>query len=424
MLKVIGFDSWVGGAHNFERLEKAFREKGFEFSLVHIGSWGGDTGRPQEEQIGCMNVRDVSFYNGKGFAKILEYEKPSAVIFLSTDTFAHRAFNRYCRHQHIPTVHLYHGLVSVQRVGGEAAYKVNLFAQLRFALSRIPKAMRYIWPTYGTSLLATGGTLKDWFRFLADIVMGAIGRFNQTSAADARTDVCCVYVQADVGHAVEKYGFAKQNVIAVGNPDLTRFGLTNDLIGSMQRASQEGGVDVMYIDTGLIYTGFVFESANEFIQHMVDTKNQLESQGKHLIFKPHPDHSRTNILSILADAGIDVCSNQDFVDRLRRCCASIVEPSSLSVVPALMGMPIFLAQYGKLNMQCYGEVLTSYPRAHFLRSVDMFNSLLTDEQRSENWGRTTDWIEQNAGPLPSEDMPYRVVSVVEAMVNGDILDLC
>ena len=108
-MKVIGFDAWTQGVFHYERLVDAFAKKGLKLTLIHLGSWGNEKGRPAEELIGALQVRDISFYSGRGLAEILALENPCAVIFLSTDAFAHRAFNRYCRQRNLPTIHLFHG---------------------------------------------------------------------------------------------------------------------------------------------------------------------------------------------------------------------------------------------------------------------------------------------------------------------------
>ena len=131
MKTILGFDSWTQGAHNFERLVPALRELGFELILVHLGSWGHDPDRAREEKIGELTVRDIAYYEDPSFRAILEREKPSAVVFLSVRAFAHRSFNRHCAHLGITTLHLYHGLVSVQSVSGARAYRVNWQSQLR-----------------------------------------------------------------------------------------------------------------------------------------------------------------------------------------------------------------------------------------------------------------------------------------------------
>jgi hypothetical protein len=418
--KVIGFDNWTGGAHHFARLVEAFNNKGLDLSLIHLGSWGNDRGRPASETIGSLQVRDISWYGSKGFSEILAAENPSAVLFMSTDTFAHRAFNRYCRDRGVPTVHLYHGVVRVQAVDDGLPYRVNIMSQLRFVSSKILKALKYVWPTYALALWKTGAAVREWFRFGRDILTLALGRYTQRSADDARTDRCCVYVAADIEHAVTKYAFRPEDVTAVGNPDLIHFGLTSLMIGShlvsrpVESAQRSA---VMYIDTALLLTGFVFKSATEFVQHMIDTRDELQRQGKRLVFKPHPAHLKTEIRDAFVESGIDMCSDKDFMSTLQQCCACIVETSSLALIPALMGMPLFLAQYGRLNSQRFGEVLTSYPRARLLPDLGSFSSLLAAECRECDPERTRAWIAFNAGPLPAEDMPHRVAQVVEATIR-------
>lgn len=419
-MKVLCFDSWAQGAHHYERLVEAFKAKGLELLLIHLGSWGGEKGRPEEEMIGKLQVRDISYYNGKSFPAIIESENPAAVIFLSTHTFSHRAFNRYCRHRNIPAIHLYHGLVRVQAVaGGGTPYKSSRISRLAFAATQLPRALKHVWPTYAGALWKTGASGKEWYRFAFDIVSGALGVHSKTVADDARTDGCCIYAAADTENAVQRYGYAEENVFAVGNPDLLHFGLTPDMIGSQLALPLADRSDVMYVDTGLVYVGgFVFQSKEEFVQHMIDTKNRLDQQGKHLVFKPHPQHWMNNdVLAKLAAAGISICSNQEFLSRLQGCCACIVEPTSLSVVPALMGMPLLLATYGKLREQRYGEVLTCYPRARLLSEVGDFGSLLAAEQTVCDFGHTQSWIAHNAGPLPAEEMPERVGDVVLKLIN-------
>lgn len=418
ILKILGFDSWTGGAHHYQRLLGAFRDRGMELTLVHLGSWGGDVGRPARETLGELRARDISSYARKGFRDVLRTDNPSAVVFLSTDTFAHRAFNRYCRAAGIPTLNLFHGLVSVQAVDGGSVYKVNLLSQLAFVGSRIGKALRNVWPTYALSLLRTGATLREWMRFGQDIVGLTLGRFPVKSAADARTTRCCVYVSADVPYAVGKYGFAPQDVTPVGNPDLARFGLTADLLGAHLGDAAQEHADVMYVDTGLVFAGRVFSSLGDFVDHLAATRDALGAQGKRLVFKPHPDHAKTDSLSRFAEAGIELCSNDEFVPRLRDCCACIAEPSTITLIPALMGLPVFLANYGKLQEQRFGDVLTSYPRARLLRDVRDFGALLAEERGQLDVVQARQWIGQNAGPLPADQMPGRVADVLLQMIRN------
>jgi hypothetical protein len=83
-----------------------------------------------------------------------------------------------------------------------------------------------------------------------------------------------------------------------------------------------------------------------------------------------------------------------------------------------MGVPVFLANYGKLKEQRFGDVLTSYPRARLLRDVRDFGALLDEERRQLDVGQARHWIEQNAGPLPADQMPGRVAEVLLQMIRN------
>lgn len=411
-MKVIGFDSWTGGWRNFERVALACAQRGISFHVCHIGSWGSDPDRVHTEELGKVRYKDIRAYSTATLPGILEAERPDAVLFLSTDTFAHRAFNRLCRHEGIPTVHLYHGLVSVQEVGATTpAYKVNPLAQLRFVLERVPKALRHTWPSYAASLVKTRARLGDWLRFVSDIFVLASGRWPYKAAPDARTDRCCVYVEADVGHAVHRYGFSPNQVLPVGNPDLARFSLSRSDIG-LHLSQRTNGPEVMYIDTGLIYTGCVFESPKQYIEHLKTTRDVLARAGQRMLLKPHPHHAHSGMLDTFRSEGIDLCPDVEFIERLRRASAAIVEPSSLSIVPAILGMPVFLAQYGRLSGQPFGAVLTSYPRHAMLTNVSALPTLQEGLRRSRNEAAVREWISKNIGPMPASDMPTRVVDVI------------
>lgn len=417
-MKVLGFDSWTGGVNNFARINAALQADGHALRVIHLGSWGADPGHPSEETIHQVAYRDVSYYHTRDFRRILDEERPDVVLFLSTNTFAHRSFNRYCRERSIPTLHLYHGLVTVQETGGAPQYRINPLAQLRFVVERIPKSLIHTWPNYLNCLLRTGGRLPEYLRFVQELLLGAVGKKLPTASPDALTDVCCVYTEADVPHAMQFYGFDRDHVMTVGNPDLQKFGLEESLIASAVKKHSESR-EIIYIDTGLIFTGYVYSSREEFIQHLVETKKALAQQGMHMTLKPHPDHLRTDMPARLAEHGIPICSNEELIPLLQTSRAVIAEPSSLTMIPTLMGMPLLLADYGPLQGQRYGTVLLSYPKSAKLTDIMDFTKTLASIEQTEDGEATRAWIDHNAGPLPSGDMPARVVKLMGKLLSDN-----
>lgn len=420
-MKVLCFDNWTQGGRHFERLVPAFAEAGMELLLVHLGSWGNDPGRPREEMQGRLKLRDISYYGGINFERILDAERPDAVLLLSTQTFAHRAFLRYCHARGLPSVHLYHGLVRVQAVdnASQKAYKAHPLSYLRFVSSRVGKSLRNTWPAYARSLATTSAPAAEWGRFIGDIRDGALGRYlHRPASADARTDKICVYTAADVQHATATYGLAPADVIPVGNPDLVAFGLEPHMIGQGLSAPSNDKKFVMYVDTGLVAMGLVFRSDAQYVEHMLAVRDSLARQGKVLLFKPHPDMRIRGVDRMLSERGVEVVDNSSFTERLTDCCACIAETTTLAMVPALMGIPLLLARFGKLGEMRYGEVLLSYPRARVLENVDDVVPLLAAERTACEPERVMEWIDENAGPLPAADMPKRVVAVMLQLIRG------
>jgi len=243
-----------------------------------------------------------------------------------------------------------------------------------------------------------------------------MGRYTTVAAADSRTNRACVYIDSETQYAIKRYGYLPEQVAVVGNPDLLLFGMPARMVGLFLTRPASRNSDVMYIDSGLLDCGFVYHSAHEFARHIIETRNELQQQGKRLVYKPHPVHLGSSLLRGLCDAGVNVCSKDDFVSRLEGCCASIVERSSVALVPALMAMPVLFAQYGRLGDERFGELLTSYPRSRRLRDLLDFTAVLTSEAADLDGERTLRWIDQHSGPLPIEAMPERVAAVVASVI--------
>jgi hypothetical protein len=417
--KVVGFDSWTGGAHYFQFLLPAFAARSTEFTLVHIGSWGNEPDCPKETKIDDLMARDVSFYGGDSFQKILDIEKPDAVILLSTGTFAHRAFIRYCKQRSIPTLNLYHGLVNVQFTNGEMyETTVSRIAYVKYVLSRIGKMVRHTLPCYVQSLLKTKATYKDWVRFILDVFRLAIGKLSTRAADDAKTDKCAVYTPADIEHAMRCYGFRKDDVLAVGNPDLLHFGLAQDMLGSWVPPSTGIDKSIMYIETGFASVGLYYSGAQGLADHLINTSRSLSAQGYKLLVKLKPNQTYTqSIAQSLNEAGIELITNERFLTKLFDCSACIVETTSLAIVPALVGMPLLLAKYEHLRPLTFGKVLTSYPRGYLLQDISDVSDILLKDERASDSGKLSEWIDLNVGPLPPEKMPERVVDIIDKMIN-------
>lgn len=408
------------GSRHYIRLLDAFRDFNISLVLVHLGSWGEDSHRKKEEYISGLLVRDISFYKNSDLVSVLEEEKPDIVLFLSTETFAHRAFQRYCRHKAIPTIHLYHGLVSVVALDGKKEpFKFNLFGQIQFIFRQSYKSLFKAFPAYGKSLWRTSAQLSEWMRFFQDIVFRLLGRTIFAPADDAATSKCCVYTEADVKDAMFRFKLDANDVAVVGNPDLLTYGLTSESLGSMLKRDLSQFNAVMYIDTGLASFGSNFSSVDQYVEYVVSLSDQLKLQNRELIFKakPHPVDYFEYLTEALTMRNIEIVGNDNFIERLKTCCACITEPSTLGLLPTLLGMPLFLARVPQIGTLLYGDIFTTYPRSRYLNDIDHFDELLYQEYASCDHSRVMAWIMKNSGPMPAAEMPRRVAQVVVDLVH-------
>ncbi|KOF04009.1 hypothetical protein OB69_03115 [Roseivirga seohaensis subsp. aquiponti] len=416
-MKVLFFDSWKGGRKKYIRLLSELERLGIDSLLVHLGSWGNETEFEKEEFDQRLMMRDISYYGTLDFEKVLTAEKPDLVFFLSTHTFAHRAMIRYCRKLNIPTINQYHGFVTVQDTkSNDGPYKVSYSAYFKFAFGRLPKFVTKTIPCYLKSLRKTNASLYDYGTFIKHLVQMFTRPSAMKIADDAKTSRFLVYADADKAHAVETYAVEKQNVYSVGNPDINDFGLNSELIGSQSKIDTEYRDNVIYIDTALTATGLIFKSQSQYLSFLKTIKSHLESMGKAFYIKPHPETLRLYGKEELQRHGLKVIPNEEFMTRLQETSLVMTEPSTLSIIPALVGLPLALVAFGDAEELKYGDVLKSYPRGFILHRLVQLQSNLSHVGQVDSEA-ISEWIEFNGGPQPAEQMPRRVVSHILELIK-------
>ena len=382
---------------------------------MHYGSWGHDVGRPKEEVLDGLTARDISYYGNSSLREILDIESPSALLFLSMPIIQ-MAFNRYAIAKDIPTCHLYHGFVSVQATAdGQLSSKPNLIRQLNFVIRRAYKNIVLIIPVYIRALIETRASLDLWFDFAREIIVKVKGRRRAGKVLKgAVTTIGCVYANADVLHMRKNYGIKQEHIYVVGNPDLIYFGVTKEDIGSAWNDFNLNNL-VTYVDTCYLDAGAHFASEDDFVAHILSTSMNISSMGLELCVKLHPAHYKTSVPRKIRSNGIKLISNDAFVQTLRKSKFAIVEPSTAALIPGLLGLPIFLAQYGNLRDKQYGEVLMSYPRSQLLVSFSLISELLKTMSDASNRNAFEKWVAQNIGPIPARDMPKRVADILASL---------
>jgi hypothetical protein len=416
---IIGFDGWSQGRSHYQRLVQPLSALGYRLMLLHVGSWGHDRDQPPEQLIDGLLIRDIKYYKGRNFLQIFHIERPSAVIFTATRSFPHQTFNVYAKALNIPTIHMFHGLVTVQAVeAGQATYKPSVTAQLRMLFGRAGKNAFRILPSYIAALRRSSAPLSDYVDIAAELANKVAPGALKPAPAACQTTAGLVYAQSDVEIMTRIYHVPRGQVSVVGNPDLIKFGISSDDFGCLVGRNAWKRKELVYIDTALVDHGYV-KSADAYIHHLQLTSEFLAKSGFTLLLKPHPATTRSGLAAELALRGIPTIPDDQFVTSLKNSAGAIVEPSSAAIVPALLGLPVFLAQYGVLEKQNYGEVLSSYPRSRFLTSLSLFGALLDGEQSILSREAFDHWKTLYVGPLPAEDMPIRVSEAIIRAIDSN-----
>lgn len=410
--KLLIFDSWTMGSIHIIRLLDPLAALGIVPMFVHVGSWGDDPGRPARETISGLDVRDISGYHG--LDDVLERERPDAVLFLSLDPMLHRAFNRYVRRRGIPTINLYPGLWSAQNYEQLTTDRAEVFSYWRWVAGRTVRALRYAIPVYLAAVSRTGGGAAEVRALAAELGNKAAGRMALRAPLDAAADYICVYNGLDARHAAAKYNPPRDRIVQVGVPDLIKFKGVEPLIGRFTNEASHTLAHVVYVGTGRRGSRLKIADDADYVEHLKATANALAAYGKTLVCKLH--YSRAEAIDALRSgsaANVRACGDEDFVEALASSCGAIIEPSTAALVPIVMGKPVFLAQYGRLEGLTYGPALAQYPKARPLTSLDEIGVVA----QPMAGGDAETWIREVGGPLPASEMPARVARVIAGAIG-------
>lgn len=412
---VLFFDSWTGGSRHFKRLVKPLEALGYRTLLVHIGSYG----HQPNSALQCIDqdliIRDISFYNKKSILQILQLEQPACVVFLSTRAFAHMACIRFCDRLGIPTFHLFHGILDVVLLSSRKAYKRTLLNTLNTIQRSARKNLFLLLPLYLQALLICKARPSDFFFFLLELYSKTFGITSPSCCKDVRTTYGIVYTPSDVAHMQRYYSIPVDHIEVVGNPDLIDFG-HNDL--NLNRPPEfPPRPHVLYINTGLSVSGLVFKDDSEYLSHLLQTRDYLDSIGYTFSVKLHPAHFRFGDLpSLLKKHSLEIVSTSQLMPLLHTSTAVFTEPSSLAVLACINRSRLFLVQYGKLCDQLYGKALTEYPYSSFLPDLTSFQtlnrmSITISAVAYKNWLRLYD------SPKPYKDMPLRTARYIHDQLS-------
>ncbi len=413
MKKILFFDSWKGGIRNFYRLNSELQKIKLNPLLIHLSSWEKDFLGEKEEIVNGLLARDISYYKGLSFSEIIDIEKPDIVLLLSVNTFAHWAFVRLCNNKNIPTIFLFCGLLSVQsgQVKNTSSFELNYVSFLKKIYTRIPRLLKYALPVYARALLETDASTLDWIYFFRMIFFSALKPAVVKSLKNVRTTHCIIYAKSDMASALNLYGYKESEISIVGNPDFMQFDF--DDYNHLEISGLQDSCDyVIYIDTALLASGYYFKNLDQFLEHLLLLNEEIQRIGKKMVLKPHPDTINLYDLSLLSSNGILIIGNDDLMHFLGKSYCVLTEPSTLSIVPCALGLPVLLVNFGKLKGIKFGSSLVTYPKSAVIDNISQINSVVIQLRNKNLYSELYEWRQFNVGPIPFSEMPQRVAQVI------------
>lgn len=413
LMKLLIFDSWTLGSVHIYRILEKLHDRNIECVFAHIGSWGDDPFQEIEEMRDGLKFRDIRFYGS--LPKILEIEQPDAVLFLSLDPLIHRAFNRFVKKANITSFNLYPGLWSAQNYSNHDIPKVGRRNYLAELIKRSHRALRYSIPQYLHACLKTSGGVNETLNLFREIKLKIDGKTPSKAFHDAETDMIFVFNKYDQLHALRKFGVPKSKVHIVGVPDFLKFGFTNDMIGMFGKTDTGKRSKILYIGTGNRGSKYLLSNDKKYIEFLLKISRALKKQNIKLAVKLH--YSRSAVIEELEKEHqheLIVCKSEEFLKTLTESMAAIAEPSTATLLPIGLGLPILFPQFEEFQSLAFSDSFKEYKRSKTLTRLEDLDDIRRFPKQTSV---TADELIEICGPLPISEFSDRVTTKLYEKMN-------
>jgi len=355
-MKVVYFDYWTGGIHNFVPLDKELKKLNHETMLFHIGSFNEHV--EVKEKIGDIECFDISYFDTKFIYKALEKIKPDVVISLNTTYIFDRVLVQSCKLLGIKTIFMMHGIratgtnlkdsiVQMEKSYG-GIYKKIAKASKYFS-TVIPN---YIFSSYKFNILEF---LKLRFlRVLIDYFLNTGRAFYFPSySIELLHDKCLVYAIKYIDY-YKQVGYREEQIFVVGDPKQDTlfariankdFCITN-LPQKIQELIENNHKYAIYLEDSFVESNNLFGWTKEDRNYQIsEIANRLKHDGIKLVLKVHPT-TCISCININSDNCI-VVEKIDLESLIWHSFFCIAHISSTVNIAVLMQKPVVVPQWGK-----------------------------------------------------------------------------
>jgi hypothetical protein len=342
MKKILYYDNWDKGYRNFLRLDPIFKKKGYETLLLHTTSLIEPIQEIEREFEG-LHFRDISYYPSLRLKKIIQQERPSAVVMLNLSFMVDRAIVKICKELQIKLYHLSHGMLipadsidvvknTIKESGGN-----NLF-------SKFNKKNRYALFNYLIELKSIPKTISFF--------LNAVKNHTQYTqfpkyTKELEVNKSFVFYPSDYEIMVNEFGFPKEKIEVVGNPELDAFYNTK-IKDKIDFCKKELKIDsenyIAYFDDGLSEV-HAWDS-NKWMLFLKDLNDVIQKKDHQLIIKLHPRRDINDCISFFKENNIKYILDVDFKNFIYHSKFVVSHFSSVIVYALLLNKKIKSPRWG------------------------------------------------------------------------------
>lgn len=350
--KVVLFDYWTAGIHNFLPVAERLRTKGVECVLVHLGSWQ-DLSVPREETIQGLQCRDIRAYGGDLHRALIE-EQPQSVLSLNTTMIMDRTLHRLCRSLGIRTVYMMHGLLSTGADSEKEIRSINAHWNLARKLAKVPKyarlSIRYLEAVarHRPIELLYPGTYGHFAQVM--LQPGAAFR-HPWPHKDGCADEALVYAPAFRDLMVEARGYPPERVKVIGNPNLDEvFALKNrpDGVTVCTEYITTTGLPasrpfVVYVEDGFVEQPGAGWTERDLVTNIDQVGEAARSAGFDLVVKMHPVSRSDGLVDYFADKPYThIVTKADLPKLIAAAAAVVGHVSTALAIAVAFEKPLFV----------------------------------------------------------------------------------
>lgn len=351
-MKIIYFDYWTKGIHNFESINKHLVKKGHDTMLFHIGSFR-NVNQMKEEVINDILCRDISYYDTSLILKALKKIKPDVIVGLNTTYIMDRSLVLASRKLGFKTIFMMHGDRAIdENINKIVANSVYTFKR------KILKAKKYF------SLVIPNYIVSSWhydkvsvlkllpFKVLiATYKQPAKSNYYPPHSDEILFDKCLIYSNKYKDY-YSKVGYNRDQIIVTGNPknDLffnlksQNFPIEKITDDNLKKFLESEPKFALYLEDSYQEQrtyGWTYEYLSTHLQ-LISTR--LKQESLNLVVKLHPT---TDLNKIIVDDGNIYFFKSDLEYLISKSTICIAHTSSTVNLAILLEKPIIIPQWDK-----------------------------------------------------------------------------